>query len=77
MVTDDIYLLVGTIIDEPSSLGLTTPLRIVVGTLLVVVSVIVSILLAFLTYWLGHGFSRLIFPKLVAATPQPSPNRGP
>lgn len=63
--SDDIYLLVGTIIDEPSKLGLTSPGRIVVGCLLVVVSLGVDVLLAFATYFVGHLFAGVILPRRV------------
>ena len=62
--SDDIYLLVGTIIDDPSSLGLTSPGRIIAGCLLVVVSLLVDIALAFVTYFAGHLFSLLILPRV-------------
>lgn len=65
--SDDIYLLVGTIIEEPASLGLTSPGRIVIGCVLVLVSLVVDMILAFATYWAGHLFSRVVVP-------QPRPN---
>ncbi len=60
--SDDIYRLVGTIIDAPATLGLTSPSRIVIGCLLVLVSLVVDVGLAFGTYWLGHLFARLVIP---------------
>jgi len=60
--SDDIYRLVGTIIDAPSTLGLTSPSRIAIGCLLVLVSLVVDVGLAFGTYWIGHLFACLVLP---------------
>lgn len=61
--SDDIYRLIGTLIDEPSALGLTSPGRIAIGCLLIAISALVDVGLAFATYWLGHLFAGLILPR--------------
>lgn len=52
--SDDIFLLIGNLITKPSELGLTGPGEIALGTVLIAISFVLDVLLAFATYWMGH-----------------------
>jgi hypothetical protein len=55
--SDDIYSLMGNLVEKPGALGLTSPGLIVVGVLLAIISMAMAILFAFATYWLGDQFA--------------------
>ncbi len=57
--SDDIFKLLGTLCLKPSELGLTSTGLILAGIAIVMVSFVVDVLLAFLTYWMGHQVSRV------------------
>lgn len=58
--SDDIFKLWSQVFTEPGELGLHSGGAIAIGVVLIIVSMVVSVLLAFVTYWLGHCFSLLI-----------------
>jgi len=57
--SDDIFKLFETLFTKPAELGLTSAGAIAAAIPLILVSLIVDVLLAFATYWLGHQVSRL------------------
>ena len=57
--SDDIFKLLDTLVRTPGELGLTSAGLIAAGMGIIVLSLIVDVLLAFGTYWLGHVVSRL------------------
>ena len=78
--SDDIFKLVGSVITEPDTLGLAGALDIVWALLIIATSFTIGIGFAFITYYVGHQFARLIIrgsipPALSSpdATPPSSP----
>jgi len=61
--SDDVFKLVGQLMEQPGELGLVGAGPIAVAALLIIVAVGLSILLAFATYWAGHWFSRLVLHR--------------
>jgi len=57
--SDDIFKLFDSFFRTPSELGLTSAGLIAAGAAIILVSVVVDVLLAFATYYLGHLVSRL------------------
>ncbi|MGD2108318.1 MAG: hypothetical protein PVI86_02895 [Phycisphaerae bacterium] len=57
---DDIFKLVGTLFTSPADLGLEGAGAWFAGFVLVLVSFVLGILAAFVTYYLGHLFARLL-----------------
>jgi len=57
--SDDIFKLLDTLVRSPSQLGLTSTGLLLAGIFVIILSFIVDVLLAFVTYWTGHHFSRL------------------
>ena len=64
--SDDIYLLIEKLVLEPASLGLDSPGAIASGFMLVFLSFIVDVLLAFLTYALGSLVARALVGEVRA-----------
>ena len=62
--SDDIFKLFEMLITKPAELGLTSGKLIAAAVLLILVSLVVDVLLALATYWLGHQFSRLFVAPL-------------
>ena len=58
--SDDVFKLCAEIGTKPAQLGLTGGGMIAIGIALVLVSMVLAVLLAFVTYWLGHLVSRLL-----------------
>jgi hypothetical protein len=65
--SDDIFKLFATFVRSPSELGLTSAGLIVAGVFVILFSLIVDVLLAFVTYWLGHLVSRIFLRPPVRA----------
>lgn len=61
--SDDVFKLVGEVMEKPAERGLTTGWRVAIGSVLIAVSFALSLFLAFLTYWLGHLFSLPFFGR--------------
>jgi len=73
--SDDVFKLITDIATKPGELGLDTPWAVVIGCVLSVISQALALVLAFLTYWAGHLFSRLLGIRgrtASAAPPQPA-----
>lgn len=64
---DDIFKLVGDLFTKPAELGLDSARRIAIGAVIIAGSFTFGILLAFLSYFLGTGVSRVILPRRVEA----------
>ncbi len=64
--SDDIFKLFEMLVTKPAELGLASAELIVAAVSLILVSLVVDVLLAFVTYWLGHQFSRLFVAPLPA-----------
>ena len=60
--SDDIFKLLEFVITKPGEIGLDGARSIAIGVVLIMVSCVVDVLLAFCTYWLGH-FISLIFVR--------------
>lgn len=60
--SDDIFKLLEFVITKPGEIGLDGAKSIAIGVVLIMVSCVVDVLLAFCTYWLGH-FISLIFVR--------------
>lgn len=58
--SDDIFKLIGQLCMQPGELDLNGPGAIAAASVLVLVSFVVGIFLAFITYILGHGFARIV-----------------
>jgi len=52
--SDDVFKLWTDVVTEPAKLGLDSPGRVVIGAVLILLSMAVAVLLAFVTYWMGH-----------------------
>jgi len=65
--SDDVFSLIGDIIGKPKALGLDTTGKMIVAIILVLVSIDISIVLAFATYGLGDLVARVIVgpPKII------------
>lgn len=76
--SDDVFKLVSEMFAKPAELGLDTPGKIVAGTVVVLVSAIMGLLLALGTYWLGHLFAKYVLriepSPAAASTGKPSKN---
>jgi hypothetical protein len=59
--SDDVFLLLATVIRRPAEVGLDTTGRVAAGLVIIVLSCLVALLLALVTYWLGHVFSVVIW----------------
>ena len=60
--SDDIFRLFGEIFTKAGELGLDTPVRLLVGLVVILVSLVAAILLALATYWLGRAFANVAVP---------------
>jgi len=57
--SDDIFRTIEQLITGPAGLGIRSGRGFALAVLIVLVSLVLSLLFAFLTYWMGHLFSRL------------------
>ncbi len=58
--SDDVFKLVTDIVTKPAELGLDSPGKIAIGSVLSIISMGVALSLSFLTYWAGHLFSMVL-----------------
>jgi len=61
--SDDIFLLLGNLVTKPSALGLSGPGEIALAVVLIGISFVLDVLLAFATYALGHFVSKLLINR--------------
>lgn len=66
MRSDDVFRTIEQFFTEPGELGIRGFGGYAMGVLIVVVSLMLSLFFAFLTYWMGHQFSRLLVRSGVA-----------
>ena len=66
--SDDIFKTMGDLFTDPSSLGLGGAGDYAMATLIILVGLALSIFFAFVTYWMGHQFS-----KMFVRSAHPSP----
>jgi hypothetical protein len=57
--SDDIFKLFETLFTKPAELGLASAGQVAAAVPIILVSLVVDVLLAFATYWMGHQVSRL------------------
>jgi hypothetical protein len=61
--SDDIFKLIGEVFAKPAELGLDGAGQIVVGSVLILASFALAILLAFVTHAMGNGVARLVLGR--------------
>ncbi len=66
--SDDVFKLMGTYATNPGSLHLHGAAQMLAGAVVILISLVLALLLAFCTYALGHGFSRLVVPDHMSKT---------
>ena len=55
--SDDIFKLVGDFVTKPAELGIKGVLGFAQGALIILVGLMLDVVFAFATYWLGHQFA--------------------
>ena len=68
--SDDVFKLMGQVMDEPAEIGLRTAVQIAVAIPLIAVSMFMSAFLAFLTYAAGHVFATRVLRMAQQAPPR-------
>lgn len=66
--SDDVFLLLSKVLGSPDEVGLSGATEVTLGLIVVLLSVVMGLLLALVTYWLGHAFA-------VSALRIPAPSR--
>ncbi len=66
--SDDIFSLFADFFLKPSRRGISGVGHFAAGFLIILISLALSVFLAFLTYWAGHLFSRVVLPRPPSAS---------